>query len=209
MEGLFRWLTELPPVALYSVLALAAALENLFPPLPADTVVAFGSFLAARGEANVLGAFLSTWIGNVTGAMAAYVLGRRFGAGEMRRRMHRFGGEAAEARLVQWYARFGFLALFLSRFVPGVRALVPPFAGALRLRALPVLLVIAVASGLWYGLVTTIAYRVGADWELLLERIGGVTRNTALLAVGIGLAALAVWWVRRTLLRRRSANAPR
>ncbi len=203
MERLFAWLTELPPPALYSALAAAAAFENLFPPLPSDTVVAFGSFLAARGDASVAGAFLSTWIGNVTGAMIAYGLGRRFAAGEMRRRLLRFGGPNAERRLERLYARYGFLALFLSRFVPGVRALVPPFAGALRLRTIPVFVVVAVASGIWYGLVTTVAYRVGADWELLADRIGGVTRNTALLASGIAIALLAYWWIRRSLRRRR------
>ncbi len=197
MESIFAWLTGLPPAALYLVLALAAAIENLFPPLPADTVVAFGSFLAARGEASVLGAFLSTWIGNVSGAMAAYALGRRFGSGEMRRRMHRFGGEAAEAKLVRWYARYGFIALFVSRFVPAVRALVPPFAGALRLPVLPVLTVIAIASGLWYGLVTTIAYRVGTDWDLLLDRIGSATRGTALIALAMVAVLVAIWWIRR------------
>jgi membrane protein DedA with SNARE-associated domain len=205
VESVFAWLTGLPPAALYAALALAAALENLFPPLPADTVVAFGSFLSAMGEASVIAAFIATWAGNVTGAMAAYGLGRRYGGDEMRKRLSRFGGERAERQLEAWYERYGLLALFLSRFVPGVRALVPPFAGALGLRPLPVLLVIAVASGLWYGLVVTVAYRVGADWELLAARIGGATRNTALLALGIALALLAIWWIRRTLARREGA----
>jgi membrane protein DedA with SNARE-associated domain len=203
VEGVFAWLTELPPPALYAVLALAAAVENLFPPLPADTIVAFGSFLAAQGEASITGAFLSTWLGNVAGAMVAYSIGRRFGSAEMRRRLLRFGGANAEARLERMYLRYGLLSLFLSRFIPGVRALVPPFAGALRLPALSVLAIVAVASGLWYGLVTFVAYRIGADWPVLVERIGSVTRNSALLAAGVALALLAIWWIRRSLASRR------
>ncbi|NUQ20388.1 MAG: DedA family protein, partial [Gemmatimonadaceae bacterium] len=49
MESVFESLTALRPAVLYLVLALVAAVENICPPIPADTVVAFGAFLAARG----------------------------------------------------------------------------------------------------------------------------------------------------------------
>ena len=49
MSRLLDWLSSLPPTALYLVLAVTAAAENIFPPLPADTVVALGSWLSARG----------------------------------------------------------------------------------------------------------------------------------------------------------------
>ena len=68
LQDLFAWLTALPPLALYAALAVTAAVENLFPPFPADTIVAFGAFLAARGDASLPGAFLATWLGNVAGA---------------------------------------------------------------------------------------------------------------------------------------------
>jgi len=107
-----------------------AAVENVFPPVPADTVVALGSFLAARGRGSVLAAFLATWIGNVGGAMIMYGLGRRYGAAKLEQRLLGDKAPGAEHRLGQMYGRYGVIALFASRFIPGVRALVPPFAGA-------------------------------------------------------------------------------
>jgi membrane protein DedA with SNARE-associated domain len=68
VEGVQAWLTSLPPAVLYLVLALVAAVENIFPPIPADTVVAFGAFLAARGHATHVGAIASKLCGNVAGA---------------------------------------------------------------------------------------------------------------------------------------------
>ena len=38
MQGLLDWLAALPAFALYAALAGAAAIENVFPPFPADTV---------------------------------------------------------------------------------------------------------------------------------------------------------------------------
>lgn len=199
MQEVLDWLAQLPALALYLALAVTAAVENIFPPLPADTVVAFGSFLAARGERSIYGAFLSTWGGNIAGAIAMYFVGRRFGATWIRRK---FGhsAETADRRLRALYGKYGLIALFLSRFLPGVRALVPPLAGALRIPAVPALSIMAVASGLWYGVITWLAYRVGDSWEELLEAIGSANKWLAIGAAIVVGGGLLVWF----LLRRRS-----
>jgi len=196
VQGIFHWLLSLPLAALYATLGLVAAMENVFPPVPADTMVALGSFLAARGQGSVVGAFLATWIGNVAGAMGTYAAGRRYGAGRLERRLigDRAGG--AQARLAQLYGRFGIAALFLSRFIPGVRAIVPPFAGALRIPPLRAGAAIALASALWYGLVSYLGYTVGADWPRLVALIRHDGTLAAIVASAIVLAVGAAWWLR-------------
>ncbi len=197
MSGILEWLETLPVVALYASLALIAALENVFPPMPADSVVAFGSFLAARGHGTVLGAFLSTWAGNVAGAMAVYAVGRRFGAEWLEARMARRGGGDVQEKLERMYGKYGLVAIFMSRFLPGVRAVVPPFAGALRVPPVRAAAMIALASGIWYGAITLLAYRLGANWEQATKTLAGYQRW---IAIGAGTAvALAVilWLVRR------------
>jgi membrane protein DedA with SNARE-associated domain len=202
VQEILDWLAGLPPGALYVALALVSAAENVFPPLPADTVVAFGAFLAARGQATLLGAFLATWLGNVAGALLVYMLGRRYGAQYARQWMARFGAGASEARLEAMYARRGILALFLSRFIPGLRALVPPFAGALRVPPLRATLAITVASAIWYGIVTVIAYRVGSDWAALQARLRDAGLTAALIAAGAA-TLVGGWWY---LMRRRRST---
>jgi membrane protein DedA with SNARE-associated domain len=204
MSGVLEWLSGLPAPALYLALVITAALENFFPPLPADTIVAFGTFLAARGEATAVGAFLATWTGNVAGAMVVYALGRRYGAEAVERRIFSYGrmGEKAESRLEKLYVRYGMLALFLSRFLPGVRALVPPFAGAMKMPAIPVLTAIAVASGIWYGTVTVAAYHVGSDWDALRARLMEVSRTTTLVAGTVLTLMVAGWFIYRARRKR-------
>jgi membrane protein DedA with SNARE-associated domain len=196
IEQVLGWLTDLPPLALYLALAAAAAVENIFPPFPADTVVAFGAFLAARGEATPFGTLLSTWIGNVSGAMLVYAVARRFGAGWLSQRLERFGGADRKEKLLGMYEKRGMVALFLSRFLPGIRALVPPVAGAARMPPLRVGLVIGVASAIWYGTITWLAYRVGSDWDALQARIVGLSRTTAIAAGVVVAIGLAIWFVR-------------
>ena len=194
MDRLFEWFEMLPAPALYAALAAAAAIENFFPPLPADTVVAFGSFIAARGHGSALGSFLATWIGNMAGAVAMYLLGRRFGAERLTRRFAKAG---SEEKLAEWHRKYGLWALFVSRFVPGLRALVPPFAGALRVPLPVALLAMATASGIWYAAITFLAFRAGSSWEELTATFDSWKRAAGIAASILVAAALVVWLVRR------------
>ena len=197
MDGLIAWLTALPLALLYPVLAVVAAIENVFPPIPADSVVALGSWLAGRGEGSAMGAFVATWLGNVGGAVGMYLVGRRHGAGWMRRRFPGLADERAEARLQAMYGRYGVAALVVSRLIPGVRALVPPFAGALRVPPAQAIGAMALASAVWYGLISYLAFNAGADWpELmrLVKRSGTLVAAGAAGALAIGLL---VWLARR------------
>jgi membrane protein DedA with SNARE-associated domain len=203
VQSVFDWLTGLPAWALYLSVGVVAAIENVFPPIPADTVVAFGSFVAARANDPVVGVWLATLVGNVGSAMALYFVGRRYGAERLEQRFQRKGMQSAELRLRTLYGRYGLLALFISRFLPGVRAVVPPVAGALRVPAARVAVVMLAASALWYGVVTYVSYRVGADWETLSRRLGTMQRDAGYVSVALAALGVLIWLVIR---RRRRAS---
>jgi membrane protein DedA with SNARE-associated domain len=193
VQSLLHWLAGLPAAVLYLSLTLFAALENVFPPLPTDTVVAFGTWLAARGRGSALGAFLCTWLGNIAGAAAMYEVGRRHGTDWMRRHFPRLADERGEARLRALYSRYGLVALVVSRFIPGVRALVPPFAGALRVPAVSAIAAMAVASGVWYGFISYLAWRAGSNWDSVTGLIARSGRNVAIAASVVALLGGLVW----------------
>lgn len=198
MDAVLAWLGSLPPAALYVILAVVAATENFVPPIPADVIVAFGSFLAAREQRSPIPTIIAVVVGNVGGALAMFALGRRYGADWIRRRM-RVMGEGAEQRVRHWYNRFGLPALFLSRFLPGVRAVVPPLAGAIRVPATGAIIAIATASTLWYATLAILAYRLSSEWDRIASVIGEFQTGAAIVAASIVALAAAMWW----LLRRR------
>jgi membrane protein DedA with SNARE-associated domain len=201
VDGVLDWLGSLPPAALYVILGLVAATENFVPPIPADVIVAFGSFLAARENRSPIPTIIAVVIGNVGGALGMFALGRRYGADWIRRRMHVMG-EGAELRVRGWYDRFGLPALFLSRFLPGVRAVVPPLAGAIRVPATGAIIAIATASTVWYATLAILAYRVGTGWDRIIAAIGRFQTGAAIIAGAIVAAGAIGWWVVR---RRRRA----
>lgn len=198
-ESLMAWMSTVPPAVLLSCMWGLAAVENVFPPIPADVLVAFGGFVAARGHASPWPVFLAVWTGNVCGAAVMFLLGRRYGTAYVERRFKLAKGGAADARLLSMYQRYGLLAFFLSRFVPGVRSVVPPVAGALALPFTAVMIAIAAASGVWYGAITWLAFRAGTNWGQLQETLGRFGTVSAIVA-----AVLIVAGVARFALRSRT-----
>jgi membrane-associated protein len=96
--------------------------------IPGDTIVLFTS-TANRGWLDWLLLLLVVLAGSLAGESLGYLIGAFFGP---RLRMSRLGariGERNWVRAEQWVARRGGFAIFLSRFLPILHALVPVTVG--------------------------------------------------------------------------------
>jgi len=202
IEQIIGWLGDLPLGSLYVAILGLSAFENFFPPFPSDAVIAFGSFLADRAHGSPLTVFLLGWIGNVAGAGVTYTLGRRFGAKAFLKRIEKYAGPDAEERIRKLHKKYGFPGLFVSRFLPGVRAIVPPFAGAMRLPAFPVMLSVASASAVWFGLITFLAFRAGDNWDLVQKYLVRSGKVAGAVAVGIVVLVVGIWLWKRHVRKR-------
>jgi membrane protein DedA with SNARE-associated domain len=191
IDQAFAWLLALPPVALYGAAFGLAFIENLFPPAPSDVLIGFCVFIAAAGGgASLPVAFASVLVGSVAGAAVTYAFGRRYGAGAVHARVEARGQERREERLERMYMRYGLIALFIARLLPGVRFLVPMVAGAFRVNAASALGLIAAASGLWYGALTWLAFRVGDHWEAYAGDLAALGKWGTI--IGLVLAAIGI-----------------
>jgi membrane protein DedA with SNARE-associated domain/uncharacterized tellurite resistance protein B-like protein len=199
------WLAALPPVAIYAVLGLLAAVENVIPPVPADAAVLLGAFLSHRGVTSPVVVFAVVWVCNVAGALGVYLLARRYGRRLFATpRGRRLLAPEAIAVIEREYLRFGLLGIFLARLLPGIRAVVPPFAGMIRLPPARVAVPIVAHSAIWYGGVTLAGSLIGAEWERLSALLGHVNRTLAYVA-----ASVAVAWAARAYLRARRRRRER
>lgn len=197
LDTVITWLGNLPIGTLYVAIAALSAFENFFPPFPSDGIIAFGSFLASRAQGSPLIVFLLGWFGNVAGAMVTYTLARRFGSDMILKRLEKYVGPAAENRMMVLIDRYGFGGLFVSRFLPGVRAIVPPFAGAMRLPVWKVFLAVASASAVWFGLITFLAFRAGDNWELLQYYLRRSGQWAGLISGAVVALIVGIWLLRR------------
>jgi membrane protein DedA with SNARE-associated domain len=197
LERLLDALASLPLVPTYLVLMALSALENVFPPVPADTAVALGAFLARRGEVSVLPLAVLCWLANLASAAATYLVGRRHGRAFFRDGWgRRIMPPEVLAALEEAYARWGTAAIFVSRFLPGLRAAVPPFAGVTGFPAMKALLPAALASAIWYAFLATAGYQLAANWEAVKALVSDANRVLGIVAV-VATTAVLVWLWRR------------
>lgn len=196
LERLLDALASLPLVPTYLVLMALAALENVFPPIPADTAVALGAFLARRGEVSVVPLAALCWFANVASAAATYGIGRSHGRGFFREGWGRkvLPPRTLEA-LEEAYRRWGTLGIFVSRFLPGLRAAVPPFAGIAGLSAARTLVPAALASAIWYAFLAFAGYEIAENWDAVKGLVAGTNRALGIVALLLVVAAFV--WLRR------------
>jgi membrane-associated protein len=197
LDRFLDWVAQLPELAVYVVLMALSALENVFPPVPADVAVVLGAFLAQRGltSAPVLG--VVCWLANTTSSAAMYFYARRrgprfFESGWRRKLMP----PESIAAIQIAYERHGVLGIFLSRFLPGVRAAVMPFAGIVGMSPLRALLPAASASAIWYAVLVGFGSFLAVNWETARAMVDDANRVLAAIAVIVAVAAV-VWLGRR------------
>lgn len=193
IERLIDWLAAAPSWAVVLTLSIAAALENLIPPIPADVVVLFGGVVAGQGAADPWVVFLCVWLSNVATALLVYFLGRRFGAAFFGGRWGSLILRAEQLRqLGAFYNRYGVRVIFVSRFLPMFRAVVPAFAGISGVPFWRTALPMAAASAIWYGLLVYLGTAAGRNWRQVADTLSSTGRW--LWVVALVLGGLVGWW---------------
>ncbi|MFF4580126.1 DedA family protein [Streptomyces sp. NPDC001389] len=172
---------------------LAIALENLFPPLPSEVILPLTGFAAGQGVLSLVSALFWTTSGSVAGALALYWIGMLFG----RDRMHAIWArlplvKASDLeRTEQWFARHGTRAVFLGRMVPIFRSLISVPAGVERMPMPVFLMLTALGSLIWNGVLVLAGYWLGDRWDVVETYVGVLSKVvlvTVLAAVGAYLA---------------------
>jgi membrane protein DedA with SNARE-associated domain len=200
-RSIVDFVAGLPPAGIYLAVALLAALENIFPPVPADTAAALGGFLASRHLGlNVWLVYAVTVIGNVGSALGVYVFARKVGKNVLESKIGRRILTPELVNKVQnEFERHHTLGIFLSRCLPVYRAVVPAVAGMMEIPARRVVPAIAAASALFYGAVVWLAYTLGRNWAHVQGMVStlGLVLLLLALAATLAIVILVLRWKRR------------
>lgn len=213
LQPFLTWIEGLGAGTLYALMTVLAFVEGAAPPIPGDVTIAFLAFLSARAGGLWLATTLAITTGSVGGNSVTWWIGRRFGADWLTHQLGRFGfakrelaAERAEHRIEDAYRQYGWVALFISRFIPGVRAMTPIAAGAMRVPLVETLGILYLSSFVWYGVLIWIAMKLGKDWEAVKAGMAQFAQGAGIGALAVGaMFALVGWLVWR---RRRARRGP-
>lgn len=212
MSAFFGWFTAqtgaLDPGAAvahwgYLAVFVLVILGNAGVPVPEETVLLVAGFLVWSGQLRLDIVLAVGVISAVVGDNIGYWLGHRFGRGALERHAHWILGHPERLGAMQRFvARRGATAVIVARFLPGLRFMAGPLAGALGLGAWR-FFIANVAGALVYvpivvGAGWAIGYGLGEYLEPLRRAVGNI-EHLAIWAVIAAAAALLLWRAIRAL----------
>jgi len=180
----------------YVAIFVVVVLGNVGLPLPEETVLALAGYLVWRGELSLPLVLAVGVMSAVTGDNLGYWLGRRFGRTALPRYARWVLGHPERLQSMEAFvARRGPFAVFVARFIPGIRFMAGPLAGGLGLRFLPFLAANVLGALVYVPVAVGAGYAVGYGLEAYVERlrrVGGQVEFmllTVALAIALGVLA--------------------
>jgi membrane protein DedA with SNARE-associated domain len=180
----------------YWAVAAALLLENLGVPLPGETVLLLASLLAYTERDLRIG-----WIivvgtaATIAGSMLGYAIGDYGGRPLLERYRYVFhASDVALGRSEELFARYGAFTIFFARFVFGLRVIVGPMAGVLRMPWKKFAIFNLLGAALWVTVISFVGYNFGSQWRRLMYFMRRF--DLALGAVFVLIAAV-LWWRNR------------
>ena len=175
----------------YWAVFIGIAIENMGIPIPGETIVIVGGFLAGSGELNywlvlssaiagaILGDNFGYWVGRFGGWQLLVKIGRVFGLQEQQL-------EQAKDR----YSKNAMQAVFFGRFVTLLRIFAGPLAGITQMPYKQFLLCNSGGAAVWATTIVSLSFFLGKI--VSLEQIVSWTAQIGIVALLLVVAFLLV-----------------
>jgi membrane protein DedA with SNARE-associated domain len=180
----------------YLIIFFGVMLESVGVPLPGETILITAGYLVHQGTLDPGDAIASGVLGTIVGNQIGYWVGRE-GGRPFVLRWGRYVGITAErlVRVERFFARHGGKAIFLARFVPGLRAFGALVAGISRMPWWTFLFYNVLAGVVWATASILVGYLFSGSLNLLEDWMGLATVLLVLMLVLSLVFYLAYRWV--------------
>jgi len=189
----------------YAAIFVVVVLGNVGVPLPEETVLALAGYLVWRGDMRLSVVLVVGIVSAAAGDNLGYWLGRRYGRTALPRYARWVLGHPERlGSMESFVARRGPFAVFVARFIPGIRFMAGPLAGGLGMRFAPFFAANVLGALVYVPVVVGAGYAIGyglGEYVERLHRIVGQVERLILAVALIAALALIVWRIAHALAR--------
>jgi membrane protein DedA with SNARE-associated domain len=182
----------------YGIVALFAlvAVETMGIPLPGETALIGASIFASQGHLSIEAVIVAAAAAAILGDNVGFAIGRRYGWRLLESDRGPFPGHRKKLIAIgePFFERHGPAAVFLGRWIAGLRITAAWLAGAHRMRWPVFTFYNALGGACWALSVGLLSYYVGHTAKTVFETAGIAGLGAAAL---LGVAAYAIHRVRR------------
>ena len=179
----------------YLGIFVAVFAGNLGVPVPEETVMLAAGFVAGQALLDLRLVFVVVIASAVTGDCCGYLIGRTGGQRllEWLATTFPFMRKRYE-RLQLFFRTHGSKAVFMARFITGVRFMAGPMAGACGMPFFQFLGWNVLGAMVWCSLVVTVGYLVGNELSPALAMAHQISRWLGLAVFLLLLIVFVFWW---------------
>ena len=182
----------------YPAVFAAAFLEVMFPPIPSELIFPLVGYTVQNrgiGLENAIGMATAGALGSTAGAVLIYFIAGKFG----RAAIARFGKRVriSDHELVKaekWFERYGSIAVFTGRMVPGIREIISIPAGIAKMNFAKFVGYTFAGSVLWSIILTLAGYYLGEAWSKFSEQVSSVFTIVTLIVIAILIVGIIYWY---------------
>lgn len=207
IDTLIEKVLNAPAEILYLFLFLSSVVENIFPPIPGDTITALGAFFVGQGKLDFVFVYVITTIGSTVGFIVLYGFGWFLGKEFFIKKDFRFFPAKSISHGEHWFARFGYFVVLANRFLPGIRSVISLVAGASMLRPLKVSIYALASAAVWNYIWIQAGYSLGNNWADVRQRVEELLRKYNIIAA-IVLAIVIFGWIIYQIYKKRNKDNP-
>jgi membrane protein DedA with SNARE-associated domain len=204
LAALFVFIKSLIAATGYGGLVLLMGIESACIPLPSELIMPFAGYLVFDGTMKLLWVATAGAIGCNLGSLVAYEIGCYGG----RPLVERYGRWILLGRNeLDWadrfFARWGYLAVFIARLLPVVRTFIALPAGVARMPRLRFHVYTFLGSWPWCFALAWFGMKLGENWRQLGKYFHKADDTI------VALLVVAIVWFVRSHWRNRLKVAPR
>ena len=184
-------LNNLPNETIYFFLIFIAFIEYVLPPVPGDTLMVFGAYLAGTGKLDILTVYILTTLGSIIGFLLLFFIGKYYGRKFFLKKNYRFFPKELLLQIEKWFHRYGICLITANRFLSGARSAISLFAGMSNTNVYSTTSAALASSLIWNALLLSGGYFLGKNWQLVVTIV--MRYNQIIFAVFILLLLFYFW----------------
>ena len=200
IESMVEFLMS-PEIPVLGILFLALLInfgENVFPPMPGDTLLLFMGTIVGIGKVDFVSMLIFSTLGSTIGFALMFWLGKLFGEKIIETNKFKFLNAETLKKPEDWFIKYGYWLIVANRFLSGTRAVISFFGGMSHLRFGLTMLLSVVSSLVWNSLILYLGIISGENWQIANEYIGHYGR-----IILIAIVVLIVAWIIYRFIRSR------
>ncbi len=183
------------PDMAYILLFLSAIVENLFPPIPGDTVTLIGAYFVGRGHLSFAGVLVSTTLGSVVGFMILFWIAYKLEKSFFESGRIKWVKQSQLDRVESLFHKFGYWIIAANRFLSGIRSVISISAGMAKLNFITVTALATLSALIWNGVIIYAGAFIGKSWQEIQGYINLYNKFIFSVLVTAGIVALIYYFL--------------